>query len=53
MDDGPDNPYGNGWLVKETPLSTETAAQRLCNSQQARYWKISNPASKHPITGAA
>lgn len=52
MDDGPDNPYGNGWTVKDTPLSTEATSQRVCNAETARYWKISNPASKHAITGA-
>ena len=51
MDDGPDNPYGNGWVVKNTPLNTEVEAQRVGNPQLSRYWKISNPSSKHPVTG--
>ena len=52
MDDGPENPYGNGWTVKNTPLSTEATAQRLCNAQMGRYWKISNPSVLHAVTGA-
>ena len=51
MDDGPDNPFGNGFVAVETPLTTEQQAQRVCSPQTARYWKISNPASKHPVTG--
>jgi len=51
MDDGPDNPFGNGFVAMETPLLSESEAQRVCSPQTARYWKISNPASKHPVTG--
>ncbi len=51
MDDGPDNPFGNGFVATETPLLSESEAQRVCSPQTARYWKVSNPASKHPVTG--
>lgn len=53
MDDGPDNPYGNAWVVKNTALSTESEAQRVGHPQLSRYWKISNPSSKHAVTGAS
>ena len=51
MDDGPANPFGNGFVAVETPLTKESQAQRVCNPQTARYWKIANPSSKHPVTG--
>ena len=52
MVDGPENPFGNGFVVRETPLATESEAQRVCSSATARYWKVSNPAVLHPASGA-
>jgi primary-amine oxidase len=40
---GPQNPYGNGWVAKETPLRTELEARRELNSDTARFWRITNP----------
>src|SRR5438445_580407 len=39
---GPDNPYGNAWIVKETPFKRESKAQSIINPLAARYWKIAN-----------
>lgn len=51
MPEGPDNPHGNGFWAKETPLLTESKAMRVADPAAARAWKISNPASTHPVTG--
>jgi primary-amine oxidase len=39
---GPDNPYGNAWVVTATPLRRESAAQRLIDPLAARSWKIAS-----------
>lgn len=51
MPEGPENPHGNGFWAKETPLLTESKAMRVADPAAARAWKISNPASTHPVTG--
>ena len=51
MPEGPDNPHGNGFWAKETPLLTESKAMRVADPAAARAWKISNPTSTHPVTG--
>lgn len=48
---GPANPYGVGFVVTETLLERESAAQRMMCTESARCWKISNPAVLHPATG--
>ena len=40
---GPENPYGNAWVVRQTPLRRESEAQRVADGRAARYWKIANP----------
>ncbi len=40
---GPDNPHGNAWVVRQTPLARESEAQRLADGRTARYWRITNP----------
>ena len=40
---GPDNPHGNAWVVRQTPLARESQAQRLADGRTARYWRITNP----------
>jgi Cu2+-containing amine oxidase len=40
---GPDNPHGNAWIVRQTPLARESQAQRLADGRSARYWRIINP----------
>ncbi len=52
LPDGPKNPYGNGFIPVETDLTTEKTAQRVCDPHKSRLWKIKNPNSLHPITGA-
>ncbi|KAG7372128.1 copper amine oxidase [Nitzschia inconspicua] len=46
------NPYGNAFRPKETIFETESDAQRICDSNTSRYWKISNAEGKvNGITG--
>jgi primary-amine oxidase len=40
---GPPNPYGNAFVMKETPLETERDAQRNLNMASARRWVVVNP----------
>ena len=40
---GPENPYGNAWIAKPTPLRREAEAQRSLDLASARYWRITNP----------
>ena len=51
MPDGPDNPYGNGFIAVETDLTSELKAQRVCDPSKGRMWKVKNPESLNPITG--
>ena len=53
LPDGPQNPYGNGFIPVETDLTSELKAQRVCDPMKARLWKIKNPGSVHPVTGVA
>src|SRR5262249_12933368 len=39
---GPENPYGNAWVVRQTPLRHESEAKRVAEGRAARYWKITN-----------
>jgi primary-amine oxidase len=41
---GPDNPSGNAWAARRTPLARESEAQRLIDPLAGRYWRIENPA---------
>ena len=47
---GPKNAAGNAWIIQETPLTTESQAQRIADPMKGRYWKVSNPSSLHPVT---
>jgi primary-amine oxidase len=40
---GPDNPHGNAWVVRQTPVTRESEAGRLADGRTARYWRIINP----------
>ena len=51
MEEGPKNPYGNGFIGVETPLCSESQAARVADGAKGTYWKINNPASVHPSTG--
>src|SRR4029077_19284406 len=44
---GPENPYGNAWVVRQTPLRRESEAQRVADGRAARYWKITNPGRRN------
>jgi primary-amine oxidase len=44
---GPDNPHGNAWVVRQTPLRRESEAQRVADGRAARYWKITNPGRRN------
>jgi primary-amine oxidase len=46
---GPDNPYGNAWKVTRMPLKRESEAQRLANTNLARFWRIENPARSNAL----
>ncbi|HMG99566.1 MAG TPA: primary-amine oxidase [Gaiellales bacterium] len=41
---GPANPHGQSFHVRETPLASELAAQRLIDPLSGRRWRVSNPA---------
>jgi primary-amine oxidase len=41
---GPANPHGQTFTVRETPLASELAAQRLIDPLSARRWRVANPA---------
>ncbi len=46
---GPENPHGNAWEVSRTVLRSESEAQRLANSNAARFWRIENPARVNAV----
>jgi primary-amine oxidase len=41
---GPANPHGQSFHLRETPLASELAAQRLIDPLSGRRWRVSNPA---------
>ncbi len=51
LPEGPENPYGNGFVAKETPLLRESEAQRTNNAASGRYWKVKNPSVINSTTG--
>lgn len=51
MPDGKENPYGNGFVGVETPLTNEGSACRVADASKGTYWKINNPDSRHASTG--
>ncbi len=42
LPEGPDNPYGNAFVMKETPLRRELEARRRMKLATNRKWKIVN-----------
>ena len=46
---GPENPYGNAWVARETALRRESEAQRSLNADTARFWRITNPNNKTDV----
>ena len=48
---GPENPYGNAFLLEETVLPTEARAQRNVDFDRMRYWKVINRRAKNWLGG--
>ncbi|MHA5047835.1 primary-amine oxidase [Streptomyces sp. SD15] len=50
---GPDNPRGNAFTLRRTPLTRESEAQRSADASVDRVWHISNPTELnrlgHPV----
>jgi primary-amine oxidase len=46
---GADNPIGNAFYSKATPLTTELAAQQLVDPLRGRVWYITNPAVRNAL----
>ena len=46
---GDGNKDGNGFVMKDTLLATEQAAQRSLNASSARCWKVVNPSVKNTL----
>ncbi len=44
---GPDNPQGNAFFAKRTPLTSELQAQRIIDPMSARYWVTTNPSERN------
>ena len=44
---GADNPYQNGFVMRETLFKTEREARRLMDMQSARVWTVMNPTAKN------
>ena len=51
LPDGPENPYGVGFVANETVLHSEKEAQRMGDLNTSRVWKIKNPNSVNPLNG--
>ncbi|MFJ8812323.1 primary-amine oxidase [Amycolatopsis thermoflava] len=46
---GPDNPRGNAFTLRKTPLRKESEAQRLADNRRGRVWHITNPESRNRL----
>ena len=46
---GKDNPYGNAFVMHETPLRREAEAQRKLNLATHRRWRVINPTVKNSL----
>ena len=46
---GPDNPRGNAFTQRRTPLRTESEAQRMADNRKGRVWHITNPGSRNRL----
>lgn len=44
-----DNPYSNGFVMRETMFKNEREAQRSLDMQTARVWSVMNPTAKNPL----
>ncbi|GAA4939657.1 primary-amine oxidase [Actinomycetospora succinea] len=48
---GPDNPHGNAWTVRRTPITSEREGGRDVAPQHARTWRIENPEETSSVGG--
>ena len=46
---GRQNPYGGAFVMKESPLSTESQAMRRVNPESSRRWIVTNPGAKNAL----
>jgi primary-amine oxidase len=46
---GPDNPWGNAFRSRVTPLASELAARRDTNAATSRAWRVVNEASRNGL----
>jgi primary-amine oxidase len=46
---GPGNPYGGAFQMVETPLRTESEAQRNLDLSTGRKWIVTNPAARNAL----
>jgi primary-amine oxidase len=46
---GTNNPYMNGFVMRETMFKNETEAQRKMDMQAARVWTVMNPTAKNSL----
>ncbi len=46
---GPANPYGGGFVMKETPLRTEQSAERKLNLASSRRWIVENISARNAL----
>ena len=49
MPAGPDNPWGNAFRPRVTPLTTELAARRDMNAATSRAWRVVNESSRNGL----
>ena len=46
---GPDNPHGNAFYAKATPLKSEWEAQRVIDPMSGRYWLVRSASTKNAL----
>ncbi|QYN33711.1 primary-amine oxidase [Pseudonocardia sp. DSM 110487] len=46
---GPDNPHGNAFTTRTTPLRSESEAVRMADPAVGRVWRISNPSTRNAV----
>ncbi|WP_158891013.1 primary-amine oxidase [Amycolatopsis anabasis] len=49
VETGPDNPYGNAFTTRTTPLDRESRAARVADPARNRVWRIFNPDSRNRL----
>jgi primary-amine oxidase len=49
MPAGANNPYLNGFVMRETMFKTESEAQRSMDMKAARVWTVMNPSAKNSL----